>query len=94
MSSGVGFAISGKAVVVCIHDRIKREVTTEGQVAALGAAVGQVYDPVQHKLHLCACCENLFVDPTDIPRYCSVCSKPPTWAQNGKLADPKGVVYE
>lgn len=86
--------IGGTAVVCCIHDRVKREVNTEADVAALGLAVGQVYDPQQHKIHKCACCENLFVDPTDIPKYCVICSKIPTHMQMAPLDEPKGVVYE
>lgn len=84
--------LSGKAVVCCVHDREKRKVKTEADVYALGLLVGQEYDPAQHKLHLCACCENLFVDASDVPRYCSVCLGPLVHALGGPLAPPHGVV--
>ena len=91
---GIQLELSGKAVVCCVHDRVKREVTSKAQVAALGLRVGQVYDPIQHKLHRCACCENLFVDPTDIPRFCSPCRRPLVHKLGGPLPEPKGVVDE
>lgn len=94
MSRTVGIALGGTAVVCCIHDRVKREVTTEADVAVLGASVGIAYDPRQHKIHKCSCCDNLFVDPTDIPKYCYDCRKPPVHAAGGPLPEPKGVVYE
>lgn len=84
--------LSGTAQVYCVHDREKRQVVTEAQVAALGLEVGQVYDPAQHKLHECACCRNLFVDPTDIPRLCHVCMGLPVHAFTGPLPDPIGPV--
>ena len=95
MSAGGGtalrVALGGKAVVCCVHDRPKRQVTTEAQVAALGLEVGQVYDPKQHKLWLCACCENLFVDPSDEPRYCRRCQGPHRCTRlNGPLPAPNG----
>jgi hypothetical protein len=89
---GVGPAFGGTAVVCCVHDREKRQVTTEAQVAALGLSVGIVYSPRQHKLKKCACCDNLFFDPTDIPRYCSVCLRDPVHALGGPLAEPTGVL--
>jgi hypothetical protein len=89
--SGVAIALGGKAVVYCVHDREKRQVVTEAQVVALGLSVGQAYDPRQHKIHLCACCQNLFVDPTDIPRLCSTCSSPAVHSLGGPLPDPIGV---
>lgn len=94
MSSAPGLhvALGGTAVVCCVHDREKRRVVTEAQVAALGLTVGQVYDPKQHKLHLCACCQNLFVDATDVPRFCSICRRPLVHSAAGPLPDPKGVV--
>jgi hypothetical protein len=94
MSDGLGLRISlgGAAVVCCVHDRKKRQVTTEVQVAALGLSVGQLYDPKQHKLHFCSCCENLFVDPSDEPRFCSSCLPAPLHPLGGPLPSPKGVV--
>jgi hypothetical protein len=84
--------LGGTAVVCCPHDRQKRVVTTERRVAELGLEVGQLYDPAQHKLHLCACCQNLFVDPGDEPRYCSRCLGPLVHPLGGPLAAPIGVV--
>lgn len=81
-------AASGTAVVCCVHDRVKREITTEAQVAELGREVGQVYDPKQHKLWLCACCQNLFVDPSDTPRFCRRCYRTPTHQLGGPLPTP------
>lgn len=89
---GVTIELGGKAVVCCVHDRVKRQVVTEAQVAALGLEAGQLYDSRQHKLHLCACCENLFVDPSDEPRFCSTCLSPLVHALGGPLPAPKGVV--
>lgn len=88
--TGFNIHAGGAAVVCCVHDREKRQVTTETQVAELGRHVGQVYDPKQHRLHMCACCQNLFVDPTDIPRYCRRCQTAPTHAVNGRLPEPLG----
>ncbi len=82
----------GTAAVYCVHDRQKRQVVTEEQVAALGRQVGQLYDAKQHKLHRCACCQNLFVDPTDVPRYCQLCHRPLVHTLNGKLPDPTGAI--
>lgn len=84
--------LGGVAVVCCVHDREKRQVRSERQVAELGALVGQRYDPKQHKLHLCACCENLFVDPGDEPRFCSTCQRPLVHQLGGPLPEAKGVV--
>lgn len=94
MSSGLGqrVVLGGSAAVHCVHDRRKRSVTTEAQVAELGLEVGQIYDPAQHKLHRCACCDNLFVDPTDVPRFCSTCQGPLQHALGGPLPDPVGVI--
>lgn len=83
---------SGKAIVCCVHDRQKRVVITEAQVAALGLQSGIIYDPEQHKIHRCTCCENLFVDPSDEPRFCSVCQRPLVHALGGPLPLPGGVV--
>jgi hypothetical protein len=93
-ASGVRPTLGGAAVVCCVHDREKRQVVTEAQVFALGLSVGQVYDPVQHRLFWCACCGNLFVAVSDEPRYCSTCSRPPTHLLGGPLAQPKGRIDE
>ncbi len=84
--------LSGKATVHCIHDRQKRIVTTERHVFDLGLTLGILYDPKQHKLHRCSCCENLFVDPSDQPRYCETCGRPPVHLQAGPLPEPEGVI--
>lgn len=92
MTQTFQITVSGTAQVCCVHDRPKRQITTEAQVAALGLEVGQIYNPAQHKIHLCACCENLFVDPTDIPRFCSICQGPLAHELGGPLPDPIGEV--
>ena len=93
MTRTVRPTISGTAVVCCVHDREKRQVRMEAQVAELGRLIGQAYNPRQHKLHLCACCENLFVDPSDEPRFCSSC-RPSRLVHplGGHLPEPKGVI--
>lgn len=84
--------LGGTAVVCCVHDRQKRQVVTEAQVAALGLEVGIVYDPAQHRVHRCACCGNLFIDPSDVPRYCATCSGPLVHPLGGPLPAPIGEV--
>ncbi len=91
-SVGLSVSLGGSAIVCCVHDRQKRVVTTEKQVAELGLAAGRLYDPAQHKIHRCACCDNLFVDPTDIPRFCTPCQQPLVHALGGPLPDPIGAV--
>jgi hypothetical protein len=99
MSSGdsnVQVVLGGKAQVVCIHDREKRLVNTPEEVARLGLLLEPpiIFNEKLHKLQRCACCDNLFFDISDDPRYCAVCNKPPTWAQRGPLSIPQGVVDE
>lgn len=91
--SALRIELGGTAKVFCVHDREKRVVTTEAQVAALGLDAGVVYDPKQHRIHRCACCSNLFFDPSDEPRYCHGC-RPATrvHALGGPLATPLGEV--
>lgn len=89
---GLRIELGGTAKVYCLHDREKRQIVTEAQVAQLGLQVGQVYDPKQHKLHRCSCCDNLFVDPSDEPRFCSSCLRPLVHTPGGPLPAPKGVV--
>jgi hypothetical protein len=74
MGTTVELVLGGTAQVYCVHDREKRQVVTEAQVAELGLESGIVYDPRQHRTHRCACCSNLFVDPSDEPRYCDTCN--------------------
>lgn len=90
--NGVRLVLGGTAQVYCVHDRRKREVVTEAQVAELGLEVGIVYDPKQHKLQVCSCCSNLFFDPSDEPRFCAVCKGPLVHPLGGPLPDPGGVV--
>lgn len=92
--SGIRVAFGGHVVINCVHNRQKRQVTTEAQIAALGLTVGQVYDSKQHKIHRCSCCENLFVDPSDEPRFCFTCLRPNIYTLGGPLPNPIGVVNE
>lgn len=93
-TQGVRLVLSGKAQVFCVHDREKRQVTSEKHVFALGLSLDPpiLYDPKQHKIHLCSCCENLFVDPSDEPRFCGPCTRPLVHALGGPLPEPRGVV--
>jgi hypothetical protein len=91
-SVGAKLSISGKAVVCCVHDRQKQQVATEEQVVLLGLTQGIIYNRRQHKIHKCACCQNLFVDPSDEPRFCTPCKPKPLHALGGPLPDPIGVV--
>jgi hypothetical protein len=88
-------SLGGTAVVVCLHNREKRVVNTPDDVAQLGVLLDPpvIFDPKVHKVHICACCSNLFVDRTDSPRYCSVCdpNKPFTHMPAAPLAQPIGV---
>ena len=86
--------LGGTAQVFCVHDREKRQVTTERQVAELGLLlpVPVIFDRKLHKLQFCACCENLFFDISDEPRYCAVCQRPNVHALGGPLPPPEGVV--
>ena len=72
-ASSVRIELGGTASVYCIHDRKKRVVVTETQVAAIGRSIGVRYDSRIHRLFRCACCENLFFDIDDEPRYCHGC---------------------
>lgn len=91
-ATGLRIALGGKAVVCCVHDREKRQITTEEQVARLGLEVGVVFQKGIHHVHHCPCCDNLFVADGTTERYCSVCSAKPVHALGGPLAEPKGVV--
>ncbi len=82
----------GTAVVCCVHDVQKRQTTTEAHVFALGLESGIIFDPKQHKIHKCTCCENLFVDPSDEPMYCHTCRGPFVHAPAGPIPLPGGVV--
>lgn len=90
----VKISIGGVAKVYCIHDREKRVVTTEAQVAELGLLlpVPVIFNPKIHKLQRCACCDNLFFDIGDEPRYCRPCQSSPMHQPGGPLAQPEGVI--
>lgn len=90
--SGARAVLGGTAIKCCVHDRQKSLVVTERQVAELGLEIGIIYNPKLHKLQRCACCDNLFFDIDDKPRYCIVCKKPPIHALGGPLAKPRGVI--
>lgn len=92
MSSSVHPAFGGQAVVYCIHDRQKRQVTDVGHVALLGLEAGELYVPSKHKVQLCPCCENLFVRLDDTPSYCPPCGGRPVHPVGGPLPEPKGVL--
>ena len=85
--------LSGVATVHCIHDRQKRQVNTLRQVAELGLTAGIVYNTKQHRLYKCACCENLFFDPSDEPRYCGPCTRNPQAFPLGGTLDETGRSY-
>lgn len=91
-AGSVRIELSGTARVYCVHDREKRQVKTERDVFELGLAAGLIYNPKLHQTHRCACCENLFVDPTDEPRFCSLCQGQNRHELGGSLPEPIGVV--
>ena len=73
-----GIAIGGTAKVYCVHNQQKREVTE------------LVFDPTATSIHLCSCCENVFLERSDVPMFCPDCRQSPTYALGGPLADPLG----
>lgn len=89
----VQIALSGVAVVHCVHDVPKRVFQSEEDVVTYGMKIGVPIDPKQVKLHMCACCENLFADQSDEPRLCNFCQpehlKHPLAAP---VPEPTGVV--
>jgi hypothetical protein len=78
--SGFRTSIGGVAVVCCVHDKPKREV------------VELAFDPTRTKLHLCACCENLFTERTDTPMFCPTCRGGLKHPLGGPLPEPTGVI--
>jgi len=90
--ASVGIALGGKAAVHCVHDVMKDQITTERELFEFSLTLGIVFDPKQHKTHRCTCCRNLFVDVSDEPTYCTVCSGPLVHALGGPLPQPGGVV--
>jgi hypothetical protein len=77
---GMRTVLEGVAVVCCVHDREKRKI------------IELEFDPRETKVHLCACCENLFLERTDIPMFCPQCRRPPSYVLGGPLPDPIGEV--
>lgn len=70
--------LGGTARVYCVHDREKRVVVTEEQVAALGADLGVRFDRARHETRGCVCCANLYVDDAADPGFgfCHACRGP------------------
>ena len=91
-TQGLQIALSGKAVVCCVHDREKRVVTTEEQVMELMKDAGFQIRKGVHFMFRCTCCDNLFVDEGTEPRHCAVCRRPAKHAPAGPLSEPEGVV--
>ena len=91
-STGARLTLAGKVVVVCPHDRQKRVVTDREHVVYLGHVAGVAYDPRKHVIHLCACCENLYVRLDDTPSFCEPCGGPLRHALAGPLVEQKGRV--
>lgn len=75
----IKLSLGGTAVVACIHQRVKREVTTDVP-----------FNPRTEFLQLCPCCENVFVTTTDEPFFCKQCGDRPV-PQGGLLQLPRGV---
>ena len=78
--TGFNLHVGGRAVVVCVHDRVKRQVTD------------LAIDARRERPHLCACCENLFTRPDDIPHYCPQCGGHPVHPLAAPLKAPIGEV--
>jgi recombinational DNA repair protein RecR len=76
----LGTSVRGMAVVYCLHNRQKRQV------------VDLAFDRAKTKVHLCACCENLFLELTDTPMFCEPCRRPPVFAAGGPLPPPRGAI--
>ena len=72
--------MSATVVVCCVHDRVKRQITD------------LAFDSAREKVHLCACCENLFTRPDDVPHYCPACGGRPVHALAAPLKQPHGEV--
>jgi hypothetical protein len=69
---------TGVAVVCCVHDQEKRAITDLR------------YDKRVEKVHVCACCENLFTRPDDVPHYCEPCGGRPVHPLMAPLPVPVG----
>jgi hypothetical protein len=79
-NSSIGAAVAGRARVYCLHNQEKRRV------------VELEYDRAKTKVHLCACCQNLFLERTDTPMFCEPCRHTPVYVAAGPLPQPRGVV--
>jgi hypothetical protein len=80
ISTGFRVALGGTAVVCCPHDQVKRSLTE------------MLFDPAKTKIHLCACCENVFLERTDTPMFCPHCRTASMYALGGPLPEPKGAI--
>ena len=76
----LGISLGGIARVYCVHDREKRLQT---EVA---------FDFSKTKVHLCSCCENLFLERSDLPMFCPTCRGTPQHPLGGPLPEPAGVI--
>lgn len=83
--------LGGVVVVCCVHDREKRVFVDREKMIHGLQKIGE-YDPKIHLVHLCACCENLFVSLDDTPRMCDVCGTPIVFPLGGPLPTPIGEV--
>jgi hypothetical protein len=77
-AGAVGIALGGKAQVYCVHNQPKRE-TTE-----------LAFDPALTSIHLCSCCENVFLERSDVPMFCSECRGETFFTPAGPLPNPLG----
>ena len=77
---GVNVTLGGTAKVYCIHNRQKRRVKE------------LEFDSNKIKIHMCSCCENLFLERTDTPMFCEICQRSPVYEPGGPLPDPIGVI--
>ena len=57
--------VTAAVQVCCMHHREKRQI------------VELEFDPAAWKVHLCPCCENLFLRVTDEPGLCVQCGGKP-----------------
>jgi hypothetical protein len=90
--TGFRTSLGGVAKVYCVHDREKRQVVDPEDVGTLGQSLGIIFDARKHKIHACACCENLFVASDDTPRLCDTCMGVSTHPLGGPLPEPKGAI--
>lgn len=77
-AGAVSISLGGSARVYCVHNRPKRDVTE------------LAFDPTATSIHLCACCENVFLERSDTPMFCPACNRAPTYRQQGPLPTPRG----